>query len=300
MLKFFARAIFASGLLMTTAAHAAWPERAVTLIVPYAPGGITDVMARLTAEVLREKFHQTFIVQNEAGAGGIIGAANAARAKPDGYTLFFGPIALLTLSPLTSKVSYDPEKDFIPVSIVASTSFVVTINDSFPAKTLSEFIAEVKRKPGAYSYASAGIGSTTHAASLLFLKSAGLDMVHVPYRGVAPAFTDLIAGNVQMTSASPVELKPSSQQSENPAARHQQQGAVAASARCAGHLRDRRQSLRIHPQRDSCAPRNAAGDRRFDFAGGGGRCREQRTSPTSSCRSDSSRLAARPPRWQRP
>jgi tripartite-type tricarboxylate transporter receptor subunit TctC len=208
MLRNLARAVVATIVLSTHAAQAAWPERPVTLIVPYAPGGITDVMARLTAEVLREKFHQTFIVQNEAGAGGIIGAANAARAKPDGYTFFFGPIALLTLSPLTSKVNYDPEKDFVPVSIVASTSFVVTINDSFPAKTLSEFIAEVKKKPGAYSYASAGLGSTTHAASLLFLKSAGLDMVHVPYRGVAPAFTDLMAGNVQMTSASPVELKP--------------------------------------------------------------------------------------------
>src|SRR4051812_27773012 len=206
MLKVLARAFFAAYLLCSTAANASWPDRPVTLIVPYAAGGITDVLARLTAEHLQRTFKQSFIIQNETGAGGIIGAANAARAKPDGYTFFFGPIALLTLSPLTSKVNYDPEKDFVPVSIVASTSFVVTINDSFPAKTLSEFIAEVKKKPGAYSYASAGLGSTTHAASLLFLKSAGLDMVHVPYRGVAPAFTDLMAGNVQMTSASPVEL----------------------------------------------------------------------------------------------
>lgn len=151
---------------------------------------------------------QTVIVQNDVGAGGIIGTANVAHAKPDGYTLFFGPIALLTLSPLTTKVNYDPDKDFAPVSVVASTAFVVTVNEAFPAKTLAEFIAEVKKKPGSYSYASAGGGSITQVASLLFLKSAGLQMTHVPYRGVGPAFTDLIAGNVQMLSATPVELTP--------------------------------------------------------------------------------------------
>jgi tripartite-type tricarboxylate transporter receptor subunit TctC len=194
--------------VFSTAAHAAWPDRPVTLIVPYAAGGISDVLARLTAEQLQAAFKQTFIVQNEVGAGGAIGTANAARAKSDGYTLLFGPIALLTLSPLTSKVNYDADKDFLPVTIVASTPFVVTVNESFPASTLAEFVAEVKKKPGFYTYASAGSGSTTHVASLLFLKSAGLEMIHVPYRGVGPAFTDMFAGNVQMLSASPVELMP--------------------------------------------------------------------------------------------
>ena len=244
-------------MLLTSAAHAAWPERPVTLIVPYAPGGITDVMARLTAEVLREKFHQTFIVQNETGAGGIIGAANAARAKPDGYTLFFGPIALLTLSPLTSKVNYDPEKDFVPVSIVASTSVCRdVIKDSFPAKTIAEFIAEVKKKPGAYSYASAG-SWIDHPRRFAAVSEdrAGLDMVHVPYRGVAPAFTDLIAGNVQMMSASPVELKPHLIGSDKV------RPLGISSKERSRHLPDvpvisetRRQSLRIHLQRYSRAP----------------------------------------------
>ena len=208
MLRVFARAAVAASVLFTTAAQAAWPERPVTIVVPYAAGGLSDVMARLTAAQLQASFKQTFVVQNDVGAAGTIGANNVAKAKPDGYTLFFGPIALFTLSPLTMKVNYDANKDFVPVSIVASTPFVITVNETFPAKTLKEFIAEVKKKPGGYTYASAGAGSTTHAASVLFLKTAGLDMVHVPYRGVGPAFTDLIAGNVQMLSASPVELKP--------------------------------------------------------------------------------------------
>ena len=207
MLKVFTRTLAAACVLFATAAHAAWPERPVTLVVPYAAGGITDVLARLTAEALQDKFKQTFIVQNETGAGGIIGTANVARAKPDGYTLLFAPIALLTLSPLTQKVNFETS-DFKPVTIVASSPFAVTVSKTFPANSISEFIAEVKKKPGEYSFASAGPGSVTHVASLLFLKSAGLNMVHVPYRGVGPAFTDLVAGQVQMVSASPVELKP--------------------------------------------------------------------------------------------
>lgn len=207
MLKTFARGFFAASLLFSQAAYASWPDRPVTLIVPYTAGGITDVLARTTAEYLQTKLKQTFIVQNETGAGGIIGAANVARAKADGTTLLFAPIALLTLSPLTTKVNYETS-DFAPISIVASSPFVVTVSKEFPTNTIAEFIAEVKKKPGDYTYASAGAGSTTHVSSLLFLKSAGLDMVHVPYRGVGPAFTDLIAGHVQMLSASPVELKP--------------------------------------------------------------------------------------------
>jgi tripartite-type tricarboxylate transporter receptor subunit TctC len=208
MLKAFAGAALAASILFSAPAHATWPDRPVTIVVPFAAGGLTDVMARLAAERLRDRFQQTFVVQNEVGAGGILGAANAARAKPDGYTLFFGPVSLMTLAPMTAKVNYDPERDFTPVSILASTPFVVTVNEAFPAKTLSEFIDEVKMKPGSYAYASAGAATTTHAASLIVLKAAGLQMIHVPYKGVAPAFGDLVAGHVQMASASPVEIKP--------------------------------------------------------------------------------------------
>lgn len=208
MLRALGLAFAAVCTLTASSAGAAWPDRPVTLIVPYAAGGIADVLARITAERLSTTLKQSFVVQNEAGAGGIIGAASAAHAKADGYTLFFGPIALLTLSPLTTKVNYDPDKDFAPVTIIASTPFVITVNQAFPANTLREFIAQVKQKPGAYSFASAGAGSTTHVSALLFLKNAGLNMIHVPYRGVAPAFTDMFAGNVQMISATPVELLP--------------------------------------------------------------------------------------------
>jgi tripartite-type tricarboxylate transporter receptor subunit TctC len=208
MLKAFAGAALAASILFSAPAHATWPDRPVTIVVPFAAGGLTDVMARLVAQRFRDKFEQTFVVQNEVGAGGILGTANAARARPDGYTLFFGPISLMTLSPMTAKVNYDLDRDFTPVSILASTPFVITVNDTFPAKTLSEFIDEVKKKPGSYAYASAGAATTTHAASLIVLKAAGLQMIHVPYKGVAPAFGDLVAGHVQMASASPVEIKP--------------------------------------------------------------------------------------------
>jgi tripartite-type tricarboxylate transporter receptor subunit TctC len=208
MLKAFAGAALAASILFSAPAYATWPDRPVTIVVPFAAGGLTDIMARLTAERLGDKFGQRFIVENQVGAGGILATANAARARPDGYTVFFGPISLMTLSTMTAKVNYDPDRDFTPVSIVASTPFVITVNESFPAKTLAEFIDEVKRKPNGYAFASAGAGTTTHAASALVLKRAGLQMVHVPYRGVAPAFSDLVAGHVQMASASPVEIKP--------------------------------------------------------------------------------------------
>jgi tripartite-type tricarboxylate transporter receptor subunit TctC len=200
--------VVAASLLFSGAAHAAWPERSVTLIVPFAAGGITDVLARLTAERLSQKFGQPFVVQNEGGGAGIIGATTAARSKPDGYTLMFTPIFLITFAPFSQKVDFNPIKDFAPISIVASSPFAITVAGSFPADTLAEFIAQVKAKPGSYTFASAGAGSLTHIASVVFLKSAGLEMIHVPYRGMGPAFTDLLAGHVQMLSASPVELKP--------------------------------------------------------------------------------------------
>jgi tripartite-type tricarboxylate transporter receptor subunit TctC len=207
MLRIFARAVFCASILFTSAANAAWPERTVTLVVPFAAGGITDVLARLTAERLSVTFKQTFIVMNDTGAGGTIGTGNVSRARADGYTLFFGPISLVTLSPLQQKVSYDPA-DLVPISVVAASPFVITVNKEFPPKTLTELITIIKAKPNGYTFASAGGGSLTHIASLMFLKNAGAQMVHVPYRGVGPAFADLIAGHVQMSAASPVELKP--------------------------------------------------------------------------------------------
>jgi tripartite-type tricarboxylate transporter receptor subunit TctC len=198
----------AAALMGASAAQGAWPERPVQMVVPFAAGGITDVLARVTAERLQAAFKQPFVVENEPGAAGVIAAQRVARAKPDGYTLIFCPSFQITIAPFTHKVDFDPIKDFAPVSIVATSPFVITVGAEFPAATRAEFIAYVKSKPGELTYGSAGPGSLTHISSAVLLKSAGLDMIHVPYKGVAPAFTDLLAGHIHMLSATPVETKP--------------------------------------------------------------------------------------------
>jgi tripartite-type tricarboxylate transporter receptor subunit TctC len=193
--------------LASGAAQAAWPERTVTIVTPFAPGGIADVVARLTAERLQSALKQNFVVENVTGAGGSAGPERVVKATPDGYTLMSTPIFQLTTAKFAQNVSFD-ENSFKPVSAVASAPFAITVNASFPGKTLADFIAHVKANPGKLSFGSAGAGSTTHVAAVMMLKAAGLDMVHVPYRGVAPAFTDLLAGHIVMVAGSPVELKP--------------------------------------------------------------------------------------------
>lgn len=202
------RAVIAAAAMLTpAAAQAAWPERTVTIIVPFAAGGITDVLARLTAERFERKFKQPFIIENVVGAAGVVAATRAARAEPDGYTLFLATVSQITIAPFTHKITYDPIKDFRPVSVVATSPFVITVGEAVPAKTLPEFVTYAKSKPG-LAYGSAGAGSLTHLVAALFAKSAGVEMSHVPYRGIAPAFQDLVAGHVAMMSPSPVELRP--------------------------------------------------------------------------------------------
>ena len=188
-------------------AYAAWPERTVTIVTPFAAGGIADVVARLTAERLQATLKQNFVVENVSGAGGTAGPERVAKATPDGYTLMSTPIFQLTTAKFAQSVSFD-ENTFKPISGVASAPFAITVNASFPGTTLADFIAHVKANQGKLPFGSAGAGSTTHVAAVVVLKAAGLEMVHVPYRGVAPAFTDLLAGHIQMLAASPVELKP--------------------------------------------------------------------------------------------
>jgi tripartite-type tricarboxylate transporter receptor subunit TctC len=189
------------------AAQAAWPERPVRVTVPFAAGGITDVVARIMADRLQTAFKQAFVVENEPGAAGTLAAQRLARAQPDGYTLMSCPVSQITITPFTHKVDFDPTKDFTPISIMATSPFVLTVQSGFPANTLAEFISYVKSKPGQLTYGSAGPGSLTHLASAVFLKHAGLDMIHVPYKGLAPAFTDLLAGHINLLSATPVETK---------------------------------------------------------------------------------------------
>jgi tripartite-type tricarboxylate transporter receptor subunit TctC len=193
--------------LATTAAQAAWPERPVTVMVPFTAGGITDVLARLMAERLQEALKQPFLVENVPGAAGVIAAERVLKAAPDGYTLLFTPVFQITMAPFTTAATFDPVRDFKPVSIVGTSPFVVTVGAAVPATTLPAFVAYVKARPGQVPFGSAGTGSLSHVSGALFLKSAGLDMVHVPYRGLGAAFTDLIAGHLSMVMATPVELK---------------------------------------------------------------------------------------------
>jgi len=200
--------VFGASLMIAGAAHAAWPERPVTVVVPFAPGGIADVVARLAAEWLQNALRRPFVVENQGGGGGIIAVERVAKARPDGYTLVSTPIFQITMAPFTHDVTFDPVRDFKPIAGVAASPFVITVGGSFPVNTLAEFISYVKSRPAQLTFGSAGSGSLTHVSSAIFLRSAGLDMIHVPYRGVAPAFTDLLAGHIAMLSASPVEIKP--------------------------------------------------------------------------------------------
>lgn len=194
--------------LFVTPSQAAWPERTVTLVTPFAAGGITDVLARMTAERLRSRLNQPFIVEPAPGAAGAVAAQRVLRADKDGYTLFFATLSQIAILPMTNVISFDPQKDFSPVSIIATSPFVITAGNLVPAKTLAEFIAHVKANPGKIPFGSAGTGNLTHLSAALFLKLAGLEMNHVPYKGIGPAFQDLVAGHIAMVAASPVEVKP--------------------------------------------------------------------------------------------
>jgi tripartite-type tricarboxylate transporter receptor subunit TctC len=199
--------LVAASAILATAAHAAWPERPVTVVVPFTPGGITDVLARLMSERLRDALKEPFIVENVPGAAGVIAAERVLKAAPDGYTLLFTPIFQITMAPYTTGATFDPRKDFKPITAVGASPFIVTVGVATPVNSLAEFIALVKAQPGKMTFASAGTGSLSHVTSRAFLKSAGVDMIHVPYRGLGAAFTDLLAGHVTMVSATPVELK---------------------------------------------------------------------------------------------
>jgi tripartite-type tricarboxylate transporter receptor subunit TctC len=174
-----------------------WPTRAVTIVVPYAAGGMADVMARLAANQLSQKFGQPFIILNRGGDAGAIGAGQVARAPADGSTLMFtSPSAILTV-PMLQKVSFDPDS-FVPISIFASLPFVLGIKSSLPATTLPDFIAYARAHPGKLNYASAGVGGISHLVSTLFVKRAGIDALHVPYKSAAPATSALLTGEVDM------------------------------------------------------------------------------------------------------
>lgn len=181
----------------TASAADAFPSRTVTLVVPFAAGGSTDLIARIIAEKMTEDLGQTVIVENKAGAGGNIGADAVAKADPDGYTILMGTIATHALNPAVMKqMPYDPVKDFAPVSLLVLVPNVLEVNPELPVKSVQELIALLKSKPGEYSYASSGIGTPLHLSGELFKSLAGVDMIHVPYRGAGPALNDVVANQV--------------------------------------------------------------------------------------------------------
>jgi tripartite-type tricarboxylate transporter receptor subunit TctC len=190
----------AAGLLSPSTALAQdWPAKPVTIVVPFVAGGTTDIVARIVAQALAERLHQSVVVENVGGAGGTLGASNAARAPADGYTIFMATVAHTMAPGIYKKLSYDFEKDFEPITIAASVPNILIVNPSLPAKSVPELIAYIKANPGKVNYGSAGVGSTEHMSGALFRSLAGLDIVHVPYRGGAPMLADLVAGHIQMS-----------------------------------------------------------------------------------------------------
>jgi len=189
-------AALATSVMVAPARSQQWPARPVRIIVPFPAGGLTDGIARLVSARLGESLGQPFVAENIGGAGGVIAARTVMRATADGYTLFLASLPQMGILPALEDVSYDPVKDFAPISNIASAPFVLMVNARVPAKTLREFVDYVRARPGQTADASAGVGTITHLSMALFLKRAGLDMIHVPYKGGPPAVTDLLAGHV--------------------------------------------------------------------------------------------------------
>jgi tripartite-type tricarboxylate transporter receptor subunit TctC len=174
----------------------AYPERPVRVVVTFPPGGGADNIARFLAEPMSKALGQRVVVENRAGANGVIGVDHVAKAAPDGYTLLLGSGGATTISPHLAKLPYDPLKDLAPISMIATNDGLLLVHPSFPATNVKEFIEVLKKAPGKYSFGSSGAGGPTHLAGELFKQQAGVDMQHVPYKGDGPAIADLIAGHI--------------------------------------------------------------------------------------------------------
>jgi tripartite-type tricarboxylate transporter receptor subunit TctC len=186
-------------LLCHAPAHAqaeAWPQKPVTIIVPFAAGGNTDGIARIIGQQLADELGQQFVIENRAGAGGVLAAEAVAKAAPDGYTLFLATVSQIAIAPAISRKRYDPIKDFAPISNIATNPFVLAVHPSVPVKSLGEFVAHVRAAPNKLVYGTPGAGGVSHLCMALLLQRTGLQMSPVAYKGNGPAMNDLVAGHI--------------------------------------------------------------------------------------------------------
>ena len=199
MTRAFLRFALVMSICISAWAQDDYPNRPVRIIVPFAPGGSTDVVARILADKLGTEMKQGFIVENKPGAGGNIGADAVAKATPDGYTLLMGTTGVLAINKyLYKEMSFDPERDLAPVSYTSLITNILVVNPQVPVKSVAELVALARAKPGALTFASSGAGSSTHLSAELFKSMAGVDILHVPYKGSSQALTDVMGGQVTM------------------------------------------------------------------------------------------------------
>ncbi|UUZ65155.1 tripartite tricarboxylate transporter substrate binding protein [Polaromonas sp. P1-6] len=198
-----------ASVLCTSALAQAYPDRPIRLVVPFAPGGATDILARLLATAMGEKLGQAVIVENKPGAATVVAASAVAKAPPDGYTLLLGASTTLTLNPaVRPNLAYDPVASFTPVGLVADMGLVLVANNDTPGTTLKEILAKAKAEPQKFSYGSFGTGSSVHFGGEMLKSASGVDMVHVPFNGSAPSLTALMGGQVQVAVDTVVATSP--------------------------------------------------------------------------------------------
>jgi tripartite-type tricarboxylate transporter receptor subunit TctC len=198
------RLVLASGALVAAPAvlraQSAWPSQVVKFIVPFAPGGSTDILARVIAQKLEAPLRASIIIENRPGAGGSVAANAVARAEADGHIFMMGHIGTLAFTPsLYPNLPYDPVRDFAPVALVATVPNILAVNPALPAASFAEFVAHAKANPGKLNYGSGGVGSAAHVAGAYLAAAAGFEATHVPYRGTAPMVNDVVAGTIQFT-----------------------------------------------------------------------------------------------------